>query len=108
MMTSPANHPHPKGTPRTAAQELRYGRALAYAWGRRDAANEAATGHPRDRDTGSVEFATFYSMLPTLSGHDRSIHGAWEYFRMLKREEQEAYHSEWMRPTFPGLYALTH
>lgn len=107
-MSSPANHPHPKGTPRTARQEFKYGQALAYAWGRRDSANESATGHPGDRRTGSQEFATFYSMLETIAGDRRTLQDSFDYFRDLRTEEQEAYYSEWQRPSFPGIYDLTH
>lgn len=80
---------------RTRKQENKYGQALGYAWGRKDASNGR-----RDMILDSGAFATFYSMLEDLGGHHRTLQDAYEYFRALKLEEQEAYGSVWMRAPY--------
>ena len=97
---SPTDHPHPKGTPRTARQEFRYGQALAYAWGRQDGASQST------RMPGSIEFATFYGMAETIAHDTSTLQSSFNYFQALRKEEQEAYYDEWQRPPFPGIYAM--
>jgi hypothetical protein len=96
LSTEPARHPEGATNMdmRTRIQEMKYGQALGYAWGRKDASNAR-----EDIVLDSGAFATFYSMLEDLGRHHRvmAIQDAYAYFRALKLEEQKAYGDTWMR-----------
>lgn len=78
---------------RTRTQETLYCEALGYAWGRKDAPSAARKALICD----SLAFATFYAVYEEMTQHHRTIQEAYEYFHLLKLEEQKAYGTEWAR-----------
>jgi hypothetical protein len=84
---------------RTRKQEQKYGQALGYGWGQKDAAKYMPP-HSRPRRLNSqadvMSFATFFSVYEEKTGHHYTLEKAWDYFTELTLEEQAAYGVEWM------------
>jgi hypothetical protein len=88
---------------RTRKQEQKYGQALGYGWGQKDAARYMPP-HSRVRrlnvTADVLSFATFFSVAEEKTGHHYTLERAWDYFTELKLEEQAAYGVEWMRSPY--------
>jgi hypothetical protein len=84
---------------RTRKQEQKYGQALGYGWGQKDAARYMAPdSRPRRLNSRAdvMSFATFFSVYEEKTGHHYTLEKAWDYFTELTLEEQAAYGVEWM------------
>jgi hypothetical protein len=84
---------------RTRKQEQKYGQALGYGFGQKDAAKYMPPdSRPRRLNSRAdvMSFATFFSVYEEKTGHHYTLEKAWDYFTELTLEEQAAYGVEWM------------